>query len=51
MQIAILGPGGVGQTLATKLVESGHDVMMGSRTWIDLMQALGSRYVNIKVVR
>src|SRR6202012_6102004 len=32
MQIAILGTGMVGQTLATKLIQIGHQVMMGSRT-------------------
>lgn len=32
MKIAVLGTGNVGQTIATKLVELGHDVMMGSRT-------------------
>lgn len=32
MQIAVLGTGTVGTTLATRLVEVGHDVRMGSRT-------------------
>lgn len=32
MKYGILGTGMVGQTLATKLVEMGHDVMMGSRS-------------------
>jgi predicted dinucleotide-binding enzyme len=31
MKIGVLGTGGVGQTLATKLVELGHSVRMGSR--------------------
>ena len=31
MKIAVLGTGGVGDTIGTKLVELGHDVMMGSR--------------------
>lgn len=31
MKIAVLGTGGVGQTLATKLVSLGHEVAMGSR--------------------
>jgi len=31
MRIGVLGTGVVGQTLATKLVELGHDVVMGSR--------------------
>lgn len=31
MNIGILGTGVVGQTLATKLVELGHDVMLGAR--------------------
>lgn len=32
MRIAILGTGMVGETLASKLVELGHEVRMGSRT-------------------
>jgi len=32
MKIAVLGTGMVGDALATKLVQSGHQVMMGSRT-------------------
>lgn len=32
MKIAILGTGMVGNTLATKLVQLGHQIMMGSRT-------------------
>ncbi|MBJ6765963.1 NAD(P)-binding domain-containing protein [Myxococcaceae bacterium JPH2] len=32
MKIAILGTGTVGETLATKLVQLGHEVRMGSRT-------------------
>ncbi len=32
MRIAVLGTGVVGQALATKLVELGHEVRMGSRT-------------------
>jgi predicted dinucleotide-binding enzyme len=32
MKIAILGTGMVGNTIATKLVQLGHDVFMGSRT-------------------
>ncbi len=32
MKIGILGTGMVGETIATKLVELGHEVMMGSRT-------------------
>lgn len=32
MNIAVLGTGMVGQTLATRLVELGHQVRMGSRT-------------------
>ena len=31
MKIAVFGTGGVGQTLAAKLSEIGHDVMMGTR--------------------
>jgi predicted dinucleotide-binding enzyme len=31
MRIGVLGTGMVGQTLATKLVELGHEVLMGSR--------------------
>jgi predicted dinucleotide-binding enzyme len=32
MKIAVLGTGMVGNTLATKLVQLGHQIMMGSRT-------------------
>lgn len=32
MKIAVLGTGVVGETIATKLVQLGHEVMMGSRT-------------------
>lgn len=32
MKIAILGTGTVGQTIGSKLIELGHQVMMGSRT-------------------
>lgn len=32
MKIAVFGTGGVGETLGSKLLELGHDVMMGSRT-------------------
>jgi predicted dinucleotide-binding enzyme len=32
MRVGVLGTGMVGTTIATKLVELGHDVMMGSRT-------------------
>lgn len=32
MRIAVLGTGGVGQTLGSRLVETGHEVRMGSRT-------------------
>jgi predicted dinucleotide-binding enzyme len=32
MRIGVLGTGMVGRSIATKLVELGHDVMMGSRT-------------------
>jgi predicted dinucleotide-binding enzyme len=32
MQIGVLGTGMVGQTIGTKLIELGHDVMLGSRT-------------------
>lgn len=32
MKIAVLGTGGVGQTIASKLVELGHEVTMGSRS-------------------
>lgn len=31
MRIAVLGTGVVGQTIATKLIELGHEVVMGSR--------------------
>jgi predicted dinucleotide-binding enzyme len=32
MKIGVLGTGSVGQTIASKLVELGHEVMLGSRT-------------------
>ena len=32
MRVGVLGTGGVGQTIATKLVELGHEVTMGSRS-------------------
>jgi predicted dinucleotide-binding enzyme len=32
MKIAVLGTGNVGETIASKLVELGHEVRMGSRT-------------------
>jgi predicted dinucleotide-binding enzyme len=32
MRIAVLGTGGVGRTIGTKLVELGHEVTMGSRS-------------------
>jgi len=32
MKIGVLGTGMVGQTIASKLAELGHDVRMGSRT-------------------
>jgi predicted dinucleotide-binding enzyme len=32
MKLAVLGTGGVGQTIASKLVELGHEVTMGSRS-------------------
>jgi 8-hydroxy-5-deazaflavin:NADPH oxidoreductase len=32
MKIAVLGTGNVGMTIGAKLVETGHQVMMGSRT-------------------
>jgi predicted dinucleotide-binding enzyme len=32
MKIAILGTGGVGQTIGAALIQKGHEVMLGSRT-------------------
>ena len=32
MKVGVLGTGWVGKAIGTKLVELGHDVMMGSRT-------------------
>ena len=32
MRLGILGTGGVGQTIGTRLVQLGHDVMLGSRS-------------------
>lgn len=37
MKIGILGTGGVGQTLAAKLDQSGHEVMIGTRNVTDTM--------------
>ncbi len=31
MRVGVLGTGQVGETIATRLVELGHEVMMGSR--------------------
>jgi hypothetical protein len=31
MKIAVIGTGGVGQTIGSKLVQLGHEVRMGSR--------------------
>jgi len=39
MKIAILGTGGVGQTLASKLISLGHKVMMGTRNVADKLAA------------
>ncbi len=38
MKIAILGTGNVGQTFATKFIELGNQVMMGTRNVTDTMQ-------------
>jgi 8-hydroxy-5-deazaflavin:NADPH oxidoreductase len=38
MKITILGTGSVGQTFATKLIELGHHVMMGTRSPEDTLQ-------------
>ncbi len=46
MRIGVLGTGMVGQALATKLVELGHEV-----TLIRLRVALGTSDGNVKVVR
>ena len=32
MKIAVLGTGNVGNTIGSRLIEAGHEVMMGSRT-------------------
>ncbi len=37
MKITILGTGNVGQTFATKFIELGHEVMMGTRNVADTM--------------
>ncbi|MCU0454096.1 MAG: NAD(P)-binding domain-containing protein [Bacteroidetes bacterium] len=39
MKIAVLGTGMVGETIATKLAQSGHEVRMGSRTANNLKAA------------
>jgi predicted dinucleotide-binding enzyme len=49
IKIGVLGTGVVGNTIATKLISLGHDVMMGSRTadnsklkqWMETMQGKG----------
>lgn len=47
MKISVLGTGVVGQTLSAKLVELGHDVMMGTRDVQDkLMEGGNDRYGN-----
>ena len=38
MRVAVMGTGGVGQTLAAKVAELGHEVMVGTR---DVQAALG----------
>lgn len=42
MKISVLGTGIVGQTIGSKLIQSGHEVMMGSRT---LDNAKGTEWV------
>ncbi len=37
MKIGILGTGGVGRTLAARLIESGHEVMIGTRNVADTL--------------
>lgn len=37
MKIGVLGSGAVGQTISAKLVETGHDVMLGTRDVSQLM--------------
>jgi predicted dinucleotide-binding enzyme len=38
MKIGILGTGVVGQTIVEKLIQLGHEVMMGTRDKIQLLQ-------------
>ena len=67
MKIGVLGTGMVGATIATKLVELGHEVMMGSRTvsnekaargmeiylpiWLRIWGALQIPNFNIRIVK
>ena len=41
MKIAVLGTGMVGETIGSKLIELGHQVMIGSRT-ADIEKARGT---------
>jgi predicted dinucleotide-binding enzyme len=51
MRIAV-GSGPVGQTVATRLAELGHDVTIGTRPlWLRIMGAVQDPVFNIKVVR
>jgi predicted dinucleotide-binding enzyme len=52
MRIAVLGTGPVGQTVATRLAELGHDVTIGARPlWLRIVGAVQDPMFNITVVR
>jgi predicted dinucleotide-binding enzyme len=59
MKIAVFGTGMVGQALAGKLAELGHEVTVGSARgtekyvalWLRLWGALGTRSLNIAVAQ
>jgi 8-hydroxy-5-deazaflavin:NADPH oxidoreductase len=42
MKVAIIGSGIVGQTLGKKLVELGHNVILGTRDMSKLNEAMGN---------
>ena len=45
MKIGILGTGATGQTIGSKLVELGHDVMLGSRDEANPNAEIGRAHV------
>jgi ketopantoate reductase len=52
MKIGILGTGGVGAAIGSKLVDLGHQVMMGSRTANNEKAFIGAcSYGNLQVIK